>query len=120
MPFSWTNYHWGVLTTWKRCIEVIGMMAFFELTELNCFLLKHAMWIAPGHYLVICRCAYSLSARAIGLRPGYILSTAARSIASPVAPRALSRRTERTAKQWNSGTVEQWNGCERWRHRSRM
>jgi len=57
-PFSWSNYHWGVLTTWKRCFQVILMLAFIELTELNCFMLKHAIWLAPGHYLVIARLVF--------------------------------------------------------------
>ncbi|BFU21819.1 phosphatidylserine synthase, putative [Entamoeba histolytica HM-1:IMSS-B] len=54
-PTSWTRYHWGMFTHWKRFIYVIILIIYFQLFDLNSFFLKAELWLKPSHYLNLIR-----------------------------------------------------------------
>ncbi|KAL7719121.1 Phosphatidylserine synthase [Entamoeba marina] len=49
-PKSWTRYHWGMFTHWKRFIYVWIIIIYFQLLDLNSFFLKSELWLKPTHY----------------------------------------------------------------------
>ncbi|ELP86906.1 phosphatidylserine synthase, putative, partial [Entamoeba invadens IP1] len=56
-PKSWTRFHWGMFTHWKRFIYVSILILFFQLLDLNSFFLKAELWLKPSHYLNYLRVA---------------------------------------------------------------
>jgi len=54
-PFSWMQYEWAALSSWKRLMQVTLMLAFVELCELNAFFLKHALWVPPPCWINVAR-----------------------------------------------------------------
>lgn len=54
-PKTWTKYHWGMFSHWKRFIYVLIIIVFFQLFDLNSFFLKAVLWIQTFNLLNLYR-----------------------------------------------------------------
>lgn len=50
-PASWTKVQWSPFSSIKRYVAAVLLVLGFQLTELNCFFLKHILWVPSPHWL---------------------------------------------------------------------
>lgn len=70
-PYSWTDFDWRPLSSLKRWLAMLAIIAIFLLAELNTFYLKFVLWIAPPHWLNLLRLAFFLFMGAAAMREGF-------------------------------------------------
>ena len=70
-PKTWTRYHWGMFTHWKRFLYVLVVVFFFQLLDLNSFFLKALLWLRPSHFLNAARLLVLVPLAALSLRQAY-------------------------------------------------
>jgi len=61
-PYHWIarvgkvdEYHWEILSNWKRLLAAVVMIFTFSIIELNAFFLKFVLWIPPPHPINVTR-----------------------------------------------------------------
>lgn len=67
-PYSWTDFDWRPLTSLRRWLCMLGVIAIFLVAELNTFYLKFVLWLPPEHYLNLTRLAFFLFMGAAAMR----------------------------------------------------
>ena len=70
-PKTWTRYHWGMFTHWKRFIYVTIIIIYFQLLDINSFFLKAELWLKPSHYLNLVRLVILAFLASLSLRQVY-------------------------------------------------
>lgn len=70
-PYSWTDFNWKPLSSFKRWVAVLCIIGIFLLAELNLFYLKFVLWIPPEHYLCLTRLVFFLFMGAAAMREGF-------------------------------------------------
>lgn len=46
-PYSWDKFEWNIVSSPKRLMQSLGLVAVFLLVEVNAFFLKYILWIPP-------------------------------------------------------------------------
>eukprot|EP01105_Mastigella_eilhardi_P028810 TRINITY_DN977_c0_g1_i1.p1 TRINITY_DN977_c0_g1~~TRINITY_DN977_c0_g1_i1.p1 ORF type:complete len:487 (-),score=160.17 TRINITY_DN977_c0_g1_i1:75-1484(-) len=70
-PASWTQYHWGMFSSFKRFVLVMVVLLAVNLVDLGAFFLKFLLWIPPPHPINIVRLCVIVLLCAPGLREFY-------------------------------------------------
>jgi phosphatidylserine synthase 2 len=70
-PESWTQFHWGIFSSWKRFLYFVFLVFMTEMVELGVFSLKALLWIPPPHPIVMLRLALMSFVVAPALREYY-------------------------------------------------
>ncbi|KAL6065532.1 CDP-diacylglycerol--serine O-phosphatidyltransferase [Balamuthia mandrillaris] len=71
LPEKFEEYHWEVLSNWRRCVSVLLLCLAISITELNAFYLKFILWVPPPHPLNIARLLLWLALAFPALREYY-------------------------------------------------
>ncbi|XP_076450814.1 phosphatidylserine synthase 2-like [Babylonia areolata] len=67
-PYRWTDFDWRPMSSLKRWMAMLGVIAIFLLAELNTFYLKFVLWIPPEHCLCLGRLVLFLFMGAAAMR----------------------------------------------------
>ena len=75
-PESLTRERWlDPTSTYQRALAVFILILFFQISELNCFLIKHIFYIPSAHYLVSARLALMAMTALPSIRQYYLYVT---------------------------------------------
>src|SRR5690606_10842647 len=74
-PHSWTKVTWNALSSVRRFLSVVFVIICFEWSELNCFFLKHILWIPSENKLNMYRLGLWALFGMPALRQAYLFIT---------------------------------------------
>ncbi|KYQ94384.1 phosphatidylserine synthase [Tieghemostelium lacteum] len=74
-PYRFDEFHWEILSEWRRFVSVIMLTILISVIELNAFFLKTLLWIPPPNPLNIYRLLLWCLIGTPGLREYYQFAT---------------------------------------------
>ncbi|GAU97853.1 hypothetical protein RvY_09082 [Ramazzottius varieornatus] len=67
-PYSWVEFDWRPLSSFKRWAAMMGVICIFLMAELNTFYLKYVLWIPPPNSMNLIRLIFFLLCGGVAMR----------------------------------------------------